>query len=58
MVLVFMSWLYDLGGLVSGHTVKHLVGAFAACWVLRSLVLRRTLAATGTAAGKGSEGVG
>lgn len=35
--------LYDHGGLVSGHTVKHLTGAAAACWVLRSLTLRRPL---------------
>lgn len=33
--------IYDLGNLVSGHTVKHLVAAAAAYWILRML-RRRT----------------
>ena len=33
--------IYDLGNLVSGHTVKHLVAAVAAYWILRML-RRRT----------------
>ena len=35
--------IFALGGLVSGHTVKHLLGAGAAWWVLRMLVARRPL---------------
>lgn len=36
--------IFALGGLVSGHTIKHLLGACAAWWVLRMLVARRPLA--------------
>jgi hypothetical protein len=33
--------IYDLGNLVSGHTVKHLVAAAAAYWILRMLRRRK-----------------
>jgi hypothetical protein len=33
--------IFALGGIVSGHTVKHVCAALAACWVLRMLRLRR-----------------
>lgn len=33
--------IFVLGGIVSGHTVKHVCAALAACWVLRMLRLRR-----------------
>jgi len=36
--------IFALGGIVSGHTVKHVCAALAACWVLRMLRLRRPLA--------------
>jgi hypothetical protein len=35
--------IYALGHLLSGHTVKHLLAALAAWWVLRMLLLRRPL---------------
>ncbi len=34
-------WIYQLGGVVSGHTLKHLASALASWWVLRMLILRR-----------------
>ncbi|BAN35809.1 hypothetical protein SCD_n01998 [Sulfuricella denitrificans skB26] len=33
--------IFALGGIVGGHTVKHVFAALAACWVLRMLRLRR-----------------
>ena len=33
--------IYSLGGIVSGHTLKHLLAAIAVCWLLRMLQLRR-----------------
>lgn len=33
--------IYALGQVVSGHTLKHLIAAFAAYWLLRMLQLRR-----------------
>lgn len=33
--------IYALGGIVSGHTLKHLLAALAVCWLLRMLQLRR-----------------
>lgn len=33
--------IYALGGLLSGHTLKHLLAALAAFWVLRMIRLRR-----------------
>lgn len=33
--------IFALGGIVGGHTVKHVCAALAACWVLRMLRLRR-----------------
>lgn len=36
--------IFALGGIVSGHTVKHVCAALAACWVLRMLRLRRPCA--------------
>ena len=38
---VFDQALYAAGGLVSGHTCKHLLGALGAYWVLRMIRLRR-----------------
>lgn len=35
--------IYELGGLVSGHTLKHLLAALAVGWLVRSLELRRPL---------------
>ena len=32
--------IYALGGVVSGHTLKHLAAALATCWILRMLKLR------------------
>lgn len=34
-------WIYSLGGVVSGHTLKHLASGLATWWVLRMLMLRR-----------------
>lgn len=33
--------IYSLGGVVSGHTLKHLAAAFSCFWILRMLRLRR-----------------
>ena len=33
--------VYEAVGFVSGHTLKHLLGALGAFWVLRMLRLRR-----------------
>lgn len=38
---VFDQALYAAGGLISGHTCKHLLGALGAYWVLRMLRRRR-----------------
>jgi len=38
--------IYTLTGIVSGHTLKHLIGAAAALWVLHSLNRRRARPAT------------
>jgi hypothetical protein len=35
--------VFAMDGIVSGHTVKHLLAAAAACWLLRMLRLRRPL---------------
>jgi hypothetical protein len=32
--------IYAVGGIISGHTLKHLLAAFAAWWLLRMLQLR------------------
>ena len=32
--------IYALGGIVSGHTLKHLIAALAVYWLLRMLRLR------------------
>lgn len=37
------SWIFKLGGIVSGHTLKHLASGLATWWVLRMLMLRRQL---------------
>lgn len=37
--------IFSLGGLVSGHTAKHLLAALAAWWVWRMLRLRRSVIA-------------
>jgi hypothetical protein len=36
--------LFELTGLISGHTLKHLLAALAAAWALRMLVARRAIA--------------
>ncbi len=36
--------IYSLGGVVSGHTLKHLVAALSSFWILRMLRLRRATA--------------
>ena len=33
--------IYALGGIVSGHTLKHLLAALAVCGLMRILQLRR-----------------
>ncbi len=38
---LFDRHLFTLGGLLSGHTLKHILAALAAYWVLRMLRLRR-----------------
>jgi hypothetical protein len=43
------AWIYQLGGVVSGHTLKHLASALASWWVLRMLILRRPQARAATA---------
>ena len=35
--------IYSLGHIVSGHTIKHLLAALAAWWLLRMLQLRAPL---------------
>lgn len=35
-----------LGGALSGHTIKHLLGGVAACWIVVMLLRRRPLAAS------------
>jgi len=37
---VLDAWIYGLGELVSGHTLKHLIAALAVWWLLRMLQLR------------------
>jgi hypothetical protein len=34
------SWVYGLGGIVSGHTLKHLAAAVSVGWIVR-MVRRR-----------------
>lgn len=36
--------VFDLGGVVSGHTLKHIAAALSAYWVLRMLKLRSPVA--------------
>jgi hypothetical protein len=38
---IFDRHLFALGGLLSGHTLKHGLAALAAYWVLRMFRLRR-----------------
>ena len=45
LVEVFDSAIYAAGGMLSGHTLKHLVAALAAFWVLRMIRLRRAVPA-------------
>jgi hypothetical protein len=33
--------IYALGGIVSGHTLKHLIAALSVGWLVRMLTLRR-----------------
>ncbi len=39
---LFDKQIYSLGGIVSGHTLKHLVAGLSSYWILRMLWLRRT----------------
>jgi hypothetical protein len=36
----FDGFFYAFGGILSGHSLKHLLAAFGACWLLRMLRLR------------------
>ncbi len=45
--------VYAQGGLVSGHTLKHLVAALGGAWILYMLVKRRPATALGTAGAGG-----
>lgn len=38
--------IFALGGIISGHTLKHLAAALSACWILRMLSKREPIAAT------------
>ncbi len=40
---IFDREIFDAGELVSGHSLKHLLAAAGAWWVLRMLRLRRPL---------------
>ena len=40
---VLDAWIYALGGIVSGHTLKHLIAAIAAYWLLRMLRRREAI---------------
>jgi hypothetical protein len=43
---VFDRAIYALGGILSGHTLKHLLAALAAAWVLRMIRLRQPVSGT------------
>lgn len=43
---IFDAAIYHTGGLLSGHTYKHLLAALAAAWVLRMIRLRVPITAT------------
>ncbi len=45
---VFDRPIFAAGGIVSGHTLKHLAAALAAAWVLRMIRLREPVVADGT----------
>jgi hypothetical protein len=45
---VFDAAIYAAGRILSGHTLKHLVAALAAFWVLRMIRLRRAVPAPAT----------
>jgi hypothetical protein len=36
-------WVFALGRIVSGHTLKHAFAALSAYWILRMLALRRPI---------------
>jgi hypothetical protein len=38
--------IFNLGGIVSGHTMKHIIAAVSAYWILRMLKLRAPVTAT------------
>ncbi len=42
--------IFALGGIVSGHTLKHIAAAISAYWILRMLQLRRPISAVTEAA--------
>jgi hypothetical protein len=44
---VFDRAIYALGGILSGHTLKHLLAALAAVWVLRMIRLRQPVSSGG-----------
>jgi hypothetical protein len=44
---VFDRAIYALGGMLSGHTLKHLLAALAAVWVLRMIRLRQPVSSGG-----------
>ena len=44
---VFDRALYAVGGILSGHTLKHLLAALAAVWVLRMIRLRQPVSGLG-----------
>jgi len=39
--------IFELGGAMSGHTLKHLAAALSAYWMLRMLRLRSSIAMVG-----------
>ncbi len=40
---VLDAWIYAMGGIVSGHTLKHLIAGIAAYWLLRMLRRRAAI---------------
>jgi hypothetical protein len=35
--------IFNMGGIISGHTLKHIAAALSAYWILRMLQLRRPI---------------
>ncbi len=42
---IFDQQIFDLGGVVSGHTIKHLLAALAILWIVRMLLKRKIVVA-------------